>query len=152
MTNPTTPPLPSGDDLSVRLGERYAVKPVPPCRVCGAPLSLSAAGGGSLPKYNCSSLGMDFGVKTNQHYYASEHFHDHGDPDVISLLAERAALNARVEEARALLEPFATLAEDCVAAAASYPDDDPRHDISAWAKAVPWEDLERAMAWARKAR
>jgi hypothetical protein len=84
-------------ELVARLRERYGPKPIPPCRICGAPLSLSSAGGGSYPKFNCSTLDMDFSAEAGAHYNASEYFHVSGDPDVIEYIALQAATIAQLQ-------------------------------------------------------
>lgn len=41
-------------DLTALLRSRYTAEPVPPCRVCGGPLSIASAGGGSATIFACS--------------------------------------------------------------------------------------------------
>jgi len=74
-------------ELVEALRERYTPQPVPPCRVCGKPLHLSSAGGGSAPTYSCgATVGLD-GKTDWEHYERSQHKHLHsGDDEVISAL------------------------------------------------------------------
>jgi hypothetical protein len=107
--------------LVAELRARYKPMPIPPCRVCGAELSLSSAGGGSYPKYNCSALGMDFGPDATRHYAASEHFHDPGDANVVALLDALTLLSADNARLREAVEPFAKAADWM--SRGNYPDD-----------------------------
>lgn len=104
MTNPTTHPLPSGDDLAVRLGELLAKATPGPwiarqdgLRELSNITAFIEAEGGSLVSYGHLKFeDRDFIVAMHE--------------ALPQLLADLAALNARVEEARGVIEPFAKAA------------------------------------------
>ncbi|MGB3026912.1 hypothetical protein [Paradevosia shaoguanensis] len=69
-------------ELVERLRERYTPSPVPPCRVCGAPLSIQSAGGGQAMVYGCTN-----GPYDPEHYAESRWVqYRPGDSDVIELV------------------------------------------------------------------
>ena len=49
----------SDAELIATLTERYTATPVPPCRVCGGPLSIARAGGGEATVWACHGLEDD---------------------------------------------------------------------------------------------
>lgn len=120
MTTPTNPTL-SADELAElceRLRERYTADEVPPCRVCGRPLSIQRAGGGERTIWGCDGWESDPDEPghnrrapgydpSGNHYERSrwEQFRN-GDSDVLTLLAERAACEVRLERATKALGPF----------------------------------------------
>ena len=80
------------DDLVWLLRRRNAPTDIPPCRVCGAALSMQACGGGKPTAYACS--GTDENGRylpgrspADEHYVRSE-FEDrrHANPDVLELV------------------------------------------------------------------
>ena len=79
------------------LRERYTPDSIPPCRVCGAKLSIASAGGGNATKYVCSEvyrdgfgrIGTPEGNAKLDHRKASEFYHVRsGDSLVIRLIDE----------------------------------------------------------------
>lgn len=86
-----------GYDEIETLRERYTADPIPPCRVCGAELSVASAGGGNATKYACEEVYRDGFGKIGtpdrdaqfHHRKASEFYHVRpGDPLVIQLIDE----------------------------------------------------------------
>jgi len=81
------PPLP---DLAA-LRARYTPTPVPPCRVCGGPLSIARMGGGEATEYACSESRP---TKVGEYdkwlvgHYRRSHWTQlrPGDPDILALL------------------------------------------------------------------
>lgn len=77
---------------------RYTAEDVPPCRICGGPLSIQAIGGGGPTIYACSGQYEDaeHGRKyregrsvADEHYNASQwRMYRHGDQDVLRVLAQ----------------------------------------------------------------
>lgn len=82
------------DDLIAMLRERFTGDPVPPCRVCGAELTIGSIGGNTSTKYACpnaDTLKHEWGSpeqrEAMEHYRASEFFHNKpGDTLVLQLL------------------------------------------------------------------
>ena len=97
IENPPGGPL-SAHELEA-LRARYADSVIPPCRVCGADLMLSKAGGGEPSVWRCGSDEADWlgngepwssppGPR-RRHYDQSEHIQRrHGDTQVIRALDE----------------------------------------------------------------
>jgi hypothetical protein len=83
------------------LRARYTAEPVPPCRVCGRPLTPEKMGGGSPTEWACGDFIRE-SKRTDADY---QHYRDsrwtqyqHGDPDVLALLDRTAALKAALTE------------------------------------------------------
>lgn len=53
---PTEPSDWPDEDLVEVILDRYAPSEVPPCRVCGRPLTISSIGGGEPTRWGCSGL------------------------------------------------------------------------------------------------
>jgi hypothetical protein len=72
------------------LEDRYAVTPVPPCRLCGGELSIQRMGGGAATEYAC--INVPFTTRNNSdpgwvHYGESRYVHYRsGDSDVVALI------------------------------------------------------------------
>lgn len=80
------------------LKKRYTPEPIPPCRVCGAPLTIARAGGGAATEYACSAAKPP--GEWIEHYERSRFTHYRpGDLDVLSLLTRIEALEAERDEA-----------------------------------------------------
>ena len=87
----------SNAELMQILQERYESTVVPPCRICGAPLRVTAIGGGRPTKYACSTQRLGDGYPTIdwEHYECSKwsDYRQGGDSAVVELLCRfRAAL------------------------------------------------------------
>ncbi len=88
----------NNDELALKLKARYSEPEAPKCRICGAEMSIQRAGGGSIV-YGCDGRvdGDGYAFKegrsfADKHYEQSrETVYNHGDPDVIEMLAERDA-------------------------------------------------------------
>lgn len=104
----------NNDDLALNLKARYSEPEAPKCRICGAEMSIQRAGGGSIV-YGCDGRvdGDGYAFKegrsfADKHYEQSrETVYNHGDPDVIEMLAERdadKAENAQLRQRVAELE------------------------------------------------
>lgn len=79
-------------ELIAELTKRYVPTKVPPCRVCGAELSITACGGGKPTQYACSTQSIATGIDW-EHYQNSE-WEDRrqgGDVDVMELIARYRA-------------------------------------------------------------
>ena len=87
-------------ELVAEIARRHEPSKIPPCRVCGGPLSLEASGGGEPSRWACS-IGKGESDTTG-HYVQSQHVDQHqsGDPLVVELLARVEGLRSR--ETRAL--------------------------------------------------
>lgn len=72
------------DEMVERVRERYTCAPVPPCSVCGEPLSIQSAGGGNATVYGCEKH-SPFDM---EHYGRSRwsQFRP-GDQDVLDIIA-----------------------------------------------------------------
>ena len=80
-------------ELIEALRERYTPKPLPPCRVCGSPLTLASMGGGKVPEYACSNATDANGKTDLEHYGQSKHTHyGTGDSHVIAALDALTAM------------------------------------------------------------
>lgn len=90
----------SDDDLAWMLTERYKPSEIPPCRVCGGPLSIGAIGGGEPTRWACSGMEDDPESPGNRRYkqgrtVADRHYSDSewvdrrqgGDSAVMELIA-----------------------------------------------------------------
>ena len=49
----------SDEELLWELRRIYTPDPIPPCRVCGRPLSIASVGGGQATRYACSNMEND---------------------------------------------------------------------------------------------
>lgn len=49
----------SDTELIALLKDRYTAMPVPPCRICGGPLSVARTGGGEATQWACSEMEDD---------------------------------------------------------------------------------------------
>lgn len=110
MTNPTTPPLPSGDDLSVRLGELLAKATSGPWQNGIDDLDgvVSVAPVATVGDGNVVCLPPAWGMTASrERWLANAALIVEAINALPQLLAERAALNVRVEEARGTLERIA---------------------------------------------
>lgn len=100
-----TDPVPVDAVTLDSLVERYTPEPVPPCPVCGEPLTKQAEGGGHPTAWGCSPLMDDpdrpgwlknkpgRGGREETHpegHYARSHFTQYrrGDSDVLAVVAE----------------------------------------------------------------
>lgn len=93
MSNNERPPITNEQIGALR--ERYTPTPVPPCRVCGSPLTLASMGGGKAPEYSCSSASDANGKTDLEHYAQSKYTHyGTGDSQVIALLDALSAAPA----------------------------------------------------------
>ena len=81
-------------DLIAVVRKRYTAEPVPPCPVCGEPLSLQAAGRGTIT-WGCTK--RDAGKSRLDDHYARSRFEQHrtGDDDVLALLDRLEAFHAK---------------------------------------------------------
>lgn len=93
-------------ELSI-LRWRHAPVVIPPCRVCGAELTIGSMGGGQATKYSCSSPeASSIGDKTREerrdasdHYAASiVNVAYHGDPKIVRVIDELVALRSAAGE------------------------------------------------------
>lgn len=100
------------DELS-QLAERYTPDEIPPCRVCGAPLTIGAMGGGAATKWACSAASVTGpypeDIATDQqkrtyrraqmdHYSASKWTeYRSGDGWVLALIAEVRKLRGQAD-------------------------------------------------------
>jgi hypothetical protein len=85
-------------ELVELLLERYTAEPIPPCRVCGAALTVQSAGGGHATEYACTAAGYAPGWI--EHYDASRFRHVRpGDEDVLSLISAISRLVKERDEA-----------------------------------------------------
>jgi hypothetical protein len=96
------------EELLKRLEERHSPTSIPPCLVCGGPLSIGRCGGGEPTIYACSGMEDDPDKPgyiryaadrepADAHYSRSE-FVDrrHDDPDVLVLVQEYRKLQKKV--------------------------------------------------------
>ncbi|MGF6282264.1 hypothetical protein ABH908_000251 [Pseudomonas frederiksbergensis] len=91
MSNNGLPPITHEQIEALR--ERYTTTPLPPCRVCGAPLTVASMGGGKAPEYACSNATDANGKTDLEHYGQSKHTHyGTGDSDVIAALDALSAM------------------------------------------------------------
>lgn len=89
----------TNDELIARLTARYKPTEIPPCRVCGGPLTCVAAGGGRPTEWACT--GREYDPDTNEYigwkedrraaddHYRESRFTDYrqgGDDDVMDLI------------------------------------------------------------------
>lgn len=81
------------------LTKRYEATEVPPCRVCGAPLSVSQCGGGSPTGYVCSTQRSVLGRIDWTHYENSqwEDRRQGGDEDVMEFISRYLAKTPNVK-------------------------------------------------------
>lgn len=85
----------SDEDLLWVLTSRFTAEPIPPCRVCGGPLSFASAGGGDATRYTCRAAGNDL-----RHWSASEFKHTRpGDASVLELIRRYRATAGESEAA-----------------------------------------------------
>ena len=90
---------PLTDEQIARLRQRYTPPAIPPCRVCGGPLSIGAVGGGQPTVWACSGQEADpdhpgrlrrqLGRGVADEHYSRSRWEDRsqgGDSDVIALL------------------------------------------------------------------
>ena len=97
MTSPTS-------DIVARLRERYTAEEMPPCPVCGEPLSIQSAGGGNATVYGCERH-RPFDMK---HYERSRWTqYRPGDRDVLEAVDALVTAERLLAEAREALRPFA---------------------------------------------
>ncbi len=86
-------------ELLAELRGAYAPDPIPPCRVCGRPLSIASVGGGQATVYACSIMEADPDKPgylrrnqswdpANDHYANSRHtdYKSGGDHRVLDLI------------------------------------------------------------------
>lgn len=84
-----------------RLRKRYTAEPVPPCSVCGLPMSIQSAGGGNATVYGCEAH-RPFDWK---HYEQSRWTqYRPGDEDVLAAAALLQSLSADNTRLREVLE------------------------------------------------
>lgn len=113
----TTPIVPSiSDEQLAELEDYYTSEPVPACRVCGAPLSISSIGGGRPTVWSCSdeeALIVD--GKMDWDHYDKSQFEQRrtGDSRVISLIARLRAAEADAKRYRWLRDQHNELSGDC---------------------------------------
>jgi hypothetical protein len=83
------------DETVARLRKRYTAETVPPCPVCGEPLSIQAAGGGSIT-WGC--VKRDDGKSPLDDHYERSRWQQFrtGDSDVIALLDRLQSLSLPV--------------------------------------------------------
>lgn len=93
------------------LRERYSEKPAPKCHICGAVMSIQAAGVGGVT-YGCTGRidkdGEGYKFAEGRHFaddhYARSRVTDYspsGDPEVLALLDELEAKDKRIAELEA---------------------------------------------------
>lgn len=81
------------------LRERYTAEPVPPCAVCGAPLSLQACGGGEPSVWACDARAPER-RPADEHYCRSEFVQRRtGDPDVVAACDAIVAMREKLMQA-----------------------------------------------------
>lgn len=91
MSNNEHPPITHEHIAALR--ERYTTTPLPPCRVCGAPLEVASMGGGKAPEFACSNATDANGKTDFEHYGQSKYTHyGTGDNHVIAVLDAFSAL------------------------------------------------------------
>ncbi|WP_275223744.1 ead/Ea22-like family protein [Citrobacter farmeri] len=104
------------------LRERYSEKPSPKCHICGAVMSIQAAGAGGVT-YGCTGRidkdGEGYKFAEGRHFaddhYARSRVTDYspsGDPEVLALLDELEAAEKRNVELSMLLEGADTIQTD----------------------------------------
>lgn len=74
------------------LTKRYEPTQVPPCRVCGAELTIVSCGGGEPTRYVCSTQSLTKGI--DWRHYESSQWEDRrqgGDADVMELVSRYIA-------------------------------------------------------------
>ena len=89
----------NNEELIARLTQRYEPTKIPPCRVCGGPLSMQAVGGGNPTEWACSGreydpdthewIGWQKGRTAADDHYRKSGFTDRrqgGDEDVMELI------------------------------------------------------------------
>ena len=134
--------------LIEQLERAYLPPQVPPCRICGAELSIASMGGGYATVYRCSAVKPVDGKFDWKHYEQSEwqDYRQGGDPRVIELVKRYRALSAPaqpvalpgVPEALSAVERKRQIEiEDCTL------EDDGKHSDIEFAYAEVWEDLAR---------
>ena len=89
----------TADELQEVLTERYREPTIPPCSVCGKPLSLQSTGGGKPPVWACADRdAYDYSSREGRdafyEHYARSRYEDvrHGGDDLVMELLWRAAL------------------------------------------------------------
>ena len=93
-----------------RLRKRYTAEPVPPCSVCGLPMSIQSAGGGNATVYGCEAH-RPFDWK---HYEQSRWTqYRPGDEDVLAAAALLQSLSADNTRLRASLIDAASWVDEC---------------------------------------
>jgi hypothetical protein len=85
------------DELLSGLRERYEPTEVPPCSVCGGPLTLASCGGGRPNIWGCSP---ETGVVDWDHYSQSrwEDYRSGGDSEVMELIRRYSELVTALDE------------------------------------------------------
>lgn len=114
-------PINTEEQVLKDLVERYAPPSVPPCRVCGALLEISACGGGKPTMYMCSNEGPGKGKPVDWGHLENSRWEDRragGDPRVIDLVSSKQKLN---QETMDLREEFKSVLPLLEAAAAGKP-------------------------------
>jgi hypothetical protein len=106
--------LPEGaatdEDIRV-LRERYAPSVIPPCRLCGAELSLGSFGGGRPTVWACDGRDDDGnylpGRKIADRHYSESRYEDYrqgGDPLVLALIARAEKAEQERDELLAAIQ------------------------------------------------
>jgi hypothetical protein len=88
---PADPATEAGLDLAA-LAHSYTAEPIPPCRICGGPLSLARAGGGRDTVWACSTQEDSLAYKPGR-TFSDEHYRESlwtatlmGDARVLELI------------------------------------------------------------------
>lgn len=82
------------EELAGELRDRYEPPTIPPCRLCGAPLTIEQAGGGQPTVYACMRRDIADHDERMEHYSRSEwlDYKRGGDPEVMELLRRHEEL------------------------------------------------------------
>lgn len=100
-------PLPN-IELIEQLERDYSPQPIPPCRICGAPLSIGQIGGGEPTIYYCSAMAdaPRNGLEKDWEHYGQSKLRDlsrRGDQRVIQLTRRLRSLAAENDSLRKAL-------------------------------------------------
>lgn len=98
-------------ELVERLRERYTRETIPPCRVCGAELTIASAGGGEATKWVCSVANKGGFAGWMGHYERSEYRQRHYTDDDVLEAADLITSQAAEIEGQAW-QPIETAPKD----------------------------------------